>query len=233
MSTAETTELNYQVIDLPAPDPRIVAAFDDLVLDEFTGGNQRFRRFSQYRMTFSDDTRVWASELLPHRPFVQAPDINSYVGGVPRDFLPLMIDPSVQLDLGAQALGLDVHEAWQVNVHQCRVIATETTPGISVPEGPHRDGHDYGMLVVFGRKSISGGRNQLLPTGGGEPFFEVTLEANQALVYDDHQMWHNATDLVATDPGGGHRDLWIVAFNRWDRRKYGFAFEQAAVRTGP
>lgn len=100
---------------------------------------------------------------------------------------------------------------------------------MSVPEGPHRDGHDYGMLAVFARDNISGAENLLMPTGGGEPFFRVTLQPNQALVFDDTALWHTATDIESLDGGEGHRDMWIVVFNRWDRRKYGAEFEERAL----
>ena len=221
----------YKVIDIPAPEPQVLAEFDALPFDEFTGGKQRYRRFSQYRMIFDVDTETWELELLPHRPFLQPRMVNGYVGGVQRPFEPLRINPAPQLDAGAKALGLDRTNAWQINVHQCRVISTPEIQGVSVPEGPHRDGHDYGMLAVFARHNITGGTNQLMPTGGGAPFLEVTLQPDQALVYEDGAMWHNATDIVAEDASGGHRDLWIVAINSWENRKYGEEFERA-TRTG-
>jgi hypothetical protein len=219
----------YKVIDLPAPDNRVLAEFETLPFDNFTGGRQRYRRFSQYRMSFDDATGSWQLELLPHRPFLQPKMVNGFVGGVPRPFEPLRIDPAPQIDAGAKALGLDRTKTWQINVHQCRVISNAEVEGVSVPEGPHRDGHEYGMLAVFARHNITGGINQLVPTGGGEPFFEVTLQPNQALVYVDGAMWHNATDIVAGDGSGGHRDLWIIAINSWENRKYGAEFERAAL----
>lgn len=219
----------YKVIDIPAPDPAVLAEFDNLPLDTFTGGRQRYRRFSQYRMDYNSTRDAWTLELLPHRPFLQPRVVNGLVGGVQRPFEPLLIDPTPQIDAGARALDLDRGTSWQLNVHQCRVISTPDIEGVSVPEGPHRDGHDFGMLAVFGRENITGGTNQLMPNGGGEPFFEVTLEPNQALVYDDAVMWHNATDIVAQDDTGGHRDLWIIAINRWENRKYGEEFERAAL----
>ena len=222
------TEQSYAVIDLPPASDHVLAEFETLPPDPYAGGKQRYRRFSQYKLS-TDDDGEWRLELLPHRPFIQPPSINSFVGGVAREFEPLRFDPSPQIAAGADALGLDRDTAWQINVHQCRVIANEEVRGVSVPEGPHRDGHEFGMLAVFGRHNISGGENQLMPTGGGEPFFRVTLQPNQALVYDDGKMWHHATDIEPTHPSGGHRDLWIVAFNRWENRKYGPEFERIAT----
>lgn len=219
----------YQVIDIPPASPDVLAEFEALPPDEFTGGKQRFRRFSQYRLFFDSGAETWRLELLPYRPFLQPRMVNGLVGGVQRPFEPLRIDPEPQIRAGAQALELDRDQDWQVNVHQCRVIVTPDVEGVSVPEGPHRDGHHYGMLAVFARHNITGGTNQLFPTGGGAPFFEVTLQPNQALVYDDSAMWHTATDIVARDERGGHRDLWIIAFNPWSKRKYGVEFERAAM----
>lgn len=219
----------YRVIDIPAPPPSVLEAFDNLPHDPFTPGGQRSRRFSQFRMSFDKASGTWQLERLPHRPFLQSRAVNRLVGGVQRPFEPLQADFSPQVAAGAMALELDKERAWQVNVHQCRVISTPEIKGVSVPEGPHRDGHDFGMLAVFRRHNITGGTNQLFPAGGGEPFFEVTLQENQALVYDDGAMWHTATDIVALDPSGGYRDLCIIAINDWERRKYGEEFERQAM----
>ncbi len=220
---------HYRVIDIPDPGPEVMEEFGNLPFDKFTGGRQRYRRFSQYRMHYDPAASQWLLSLLPHRPFIQPKSVNGLVGGVRRNFEPLRIDPAPQINAGALALELGQDHDWQLNVHQCRVIAEPDAPGVSVPEGPHRDGHDYGMLAVFARENITGGENQLMPANGGEPFFRVTLQPLQALVYDDGAMWHTATDLQAVNEQRGHRDLWIVAFNRWDRRKYGDEFEREAT----
>jgi hypothetical protein len=218
----------YRVIDIPAPAPAVLAEFEHLPHDPFTPGGQRSRRFSQFKMT-ADPVGDWQFELLPHRPFLQSNAVNTLVGGVQRPFEPLLVDFSAQVAAGATALRLDRSRAWQINVHQCRVVSKPGIKGVSVPEGPHRDGHDYGMLAVFQRHNIAGGINQLFPTGGGDPFFEVTLQPDQALVYDDGTMWHTATDIEALDDSGGYRDLCIIAINDWDRRKYGPEFESGAL----
>jgi hypothetical protein len=221
----------YSVFDLPPADKAMLDEFETLPLDPYTGSRQRSRRFSQYRLCFDRGSGHWVTDRLPHRPFLQPKTVNTLVGGVPRELEPLRIDPTPQLDVAARHIGLDQEWDWQVNVHQCRVVVTPQMAGVSVPEGPHRDGHDYGMLAVFGRTNITGGENQLMPMGGGEPFFRVTLQPNQALVFDDTAMWHTATDLQPLNGGAGHRDLWIVVFNRWDRRKYGEEYEAAATGT--
>lgn len=218
----------YAVIDLPPLSAHARQAFSSLPQDPYCGGGQRFRRFSQYKL-FWNQTR-WELEKLPHRPFIQSREYNSYVGGIPRHLEPLMIDPTPQIAAGADAIPLDRDDLYQINVHQCRVIADQSTHGISVPEGPHRDGHEWGMVAVFERNNINGGETWLLPNEGGRPFFTVTLQPNQAILYQDDAMKHYATEIVPQTPEGGYRDLWIVAYNRWANRRYGEDFEARAKR---
>ncbi|HVF75005.1 MAG TPA: 2OG-Fe dioxygenase family protein [Acidimicrobiales bacterium] len=218
----------FQIISLPRPSASVLEEFDALPVDPYCGGNHRFRRFSQYKLEWMGHS--WLLTLLPHRPFIQSKQYNSFAGGIPRHLEPLRIDPFPQIQAAAEIIDLDRTRAWQLNVHQCRVVATADTPGISVPEGPHRDGHEIGMVAVFRRHNIAGGETHLLANGGtGEPFFTHVLRENEAVVYRDEEMFHFATDVRALDDTGGYRDLWIVAVNSWENRRYGDDFEAGAL----
>src|SRR5262245_48266958 len=220
----------YAVIDVPAASDHVMSEFSSLPIDPYCGGGQRSRRFSQYKLYFSEQN--WRLELLPHRPFMQSKEYNSFVGGIPRHLPPLRIDPTAQIAAGAAAIGLSHDDVFQINVHQCRVIANDEIRGVSVPEGPHRDGHEWGMVIVFARENIEGGETHLFRNGDlSTPFFRVTLQPNQAIVYEDGALKHFATDIVAPPNGTGHRDLWIVAYNPWSERRYGEEFERRAVQS--
>ncbi|WP_339483508.1 2OG-Fe dioxygenase family protein [Pseudomonas sp. RL_5y_Pfl2_73] len=217
----------FSIINLPPLNKNARDEFAQLPADPYCGFGQRFRRFSQFILFHSGEG--WQLQKLPHRPFIQSKEYNSYIGGVPRELEPLRIDPSLQIASGAEQLGLNTDTVYQVNVHQCRVITNEKIKGISVPEGPHRDGHEYGMLAVFDRFNIKGGESQLFHNGTREnPFFTKILEPNQALIYEDGEMVHSATDIVALSSEGGYRDIWIVAYNSWNNRRYGPEFETRA-----
>jgi hypothetical protein len=46
-------------------------------------------------------------------------------------------------------------------------------------------------------------------------------------------MWHNATDVAPQTPDQqGHRDIWIIATNRWTQRRYGDHFDSASTQEG-
>ena len=214
----------YARFTVPPLSDEAMREFDTLPFDCYTGGLQRYRRFSQFRLWFDGDD--WRTERLPHRPFIQSRQYNGVVGGVRREFEPLRFDPTPQVAAGARAAWLEQDELYQINVHQVRVITSSDIKGIAVPEGPHRDGHEFVMNAVFSRHNITGGVSQLMPNGGGPCFFEDVLQPQEAIVMADDRMWHHATDILPAGPGPGHRDTLIVSFNAWARRRYGEAFER-------
>lgn len=223
-------EKGFTVIDLPPVSEEFLASFDGLGFDEHSGGNHKYRRFSQYRMRYEGGR--WHLELLPHRPYIAYSKYNKFAGGIRRHYLPLLIDPSDVLDAGAKAIPLDTGDDWQINVHQYRVITAPGIDGRVVPEGPHQDGHEFVMIAVFRRHQITGAEMTLMPVGGGEPFFKTTLQDGQAALLADEEMFHYVTDIKAVEERG-HRDIIVVAFSRWADRWYGPEFEARALGPQP
>jgi hypothetical protein len=222
----------YTLIGLPPAGQELLATFNNLVLDPYCGGKQRYRRFDQYHIRFDDGS--WKLVLLPHRAFIQSRKYNRFAGGLLRDFEPLRTDPSIYVDVCAKSIPLAVDTEWQINVHQCRVIARPDILGISVPEGPHQDGHEFTAILVSKRHEIDGALTSLYPVGEGEAFFTTLLEDNQALVFSDERMFHYTSNLEPFDKEG-HRDLWMIVFDKWDgasrneNKRYGTEYEQAAM----
>lgn len=219
----------------------VCISFDHLPLDPYcgqgrgrlSGGRHRFRRYDDFKMLYSMETDKWLAEILPHRPFIQSPTFNRAVGGVARHLEPLLIDPSAELDSIFKIFGFDTNSLFHAKLHQIRVIVNRDIYGVSVVEGPHRDGQDWQIVAVFNRHNIRGGQSQFMPSGGGEPFFSRTLKPGEAVCNEDIAMWHNATDIFAEDDAQeGYRDIWIIATNRWERRKYGDEFESASLCDG-
>jgi len=212
----------YRIVGIPAADDALLASFEDMPLDRYCGGPQRFHRFSQYRLRFRDAR--WHLELLPHRPLLQSHVYNSKSGNVLREIPPLAIDPTTWIDAALRAGGLDQSRDWHLDINQYRVITTPEITGITVPEGAHQDGHSYVIVFVFRRHAITGATLRLLPLDGGTAFLETVIEAGQAIILDDTRMLHDASPIV---PIGayGYRDYFGTALNPWEDRRYGAEFE--------
>ncbi|SOB85238.1 2OG-Fe dioxygenase family protein [Streptomyces sp. 1331.2] len=221
-------ERHYRFFPVPKLDDSVLREFPTLPVDRYCDGKFRHRRFSQYRIAHSA-TAGWQLELLPHRPFCQATKFNGVTGGQLRDFDPLRIDPGPLVRAGAEEVPLDTATDWQVDVHQWRIVSDDSTRGVSVPEGPHQDGHTFSVIAVIDRVNITGGETQLLPMDSDEPFVRTVLRPGQAVVLDDRKMRHYATDIAAPPGEHGHRDIFLLAYNTWPERRYGEAYEKAVL----
>ncbi len=218
----------FRIVEMPPADPALLASFDNLPLDEYCGGKQRFHRFSQYKMTYIGDR--WRFEVLPHRPLVQPKAYNVHSGGRFRHIDAIEVDPSVYLDAVVKGGQLDTRRAWHLDVNQYRVIANPEIEGVCVPEGAHQDGHSYVMIMVFRRRRITGAELALLPLDSKRPFFRTTIQENQAIILDDTRMRHDATNIEPAEASGsGYRDYFGTSLNPWEDRRYGPEFERRAL----
>lgn len=218
----------YHIVDIPAPSEALLNSFDDLPIDKYCGGRQRFQRFSQYRLRFVNGH--WHLQRLPHRPLLQPRNYNQKSGGVPRHIAPLQTDVTTWIDAALQAGQLDTTREWHLDINQYRVITTPDIEGISVPEGAHQDGHHYVIIFVFRRHAITGSTLSLLPLDTGLPILQTVIGAGQAIIIDDTRMRHDATPITAVGEYG-YRDYLGTALNPWEERRYGDEFEEKILGT--
>ncbi|MFZ6693451.1 2OG-Fe dioxygenase family protein [Undibacterium sp. SXout20W] len=221
-------ESGFKIIQFPKASQKVIESFSDLGPDIYLGSGNRTRRFAQYRMTFSKDR--WEFARLPHRPYMTFSKYNKVAGGIERNYEPLKIDITQQIEFCARSIPLDTESEWQINVHQYRVIVRPDLAGITVPEGPHQDGHEFVGILVFNRHRIEGAEMRLLALGGvGEPFYKYTLLEGEAALLNDRTMFHDVTEIKSLEKNGsGYRDIVVVAFSRWEERWYGKEFEEKA-----
>lgn len=220
----------FAIIDLPAASPAELASYDNLPVDDYMGNGTRFKRFAQYRLSPPvTEGAGWSFEKLPQRDYTTYLKFNSVGGGIRRKYEPVEVDFTPRIALGVEAIGLDPSEDWQINLHQNRTRADGGRPGPLTPEGVHHDGHEFVMIAVLRRENVGGGVTRLWKPGADAPFWTGTLEAGQAVLFDDRALAHDVTDVLSADGGPGHRDIIIVAFSRWAEKWYGDDHDTAAL----
>ncbi|MCE0490295.1 2OG-Fe dioxygenase family protein [Pantoea sp. Mb-10] len=212
----------YKIIDLKDIGKDIEQSFSDLKFDEYMGNGNRFRRFSQYKMNHDGK---WKFEKLEHRPYMTFSKFNKVAGGIKRYYEPLQVDFTKWIGEAANEIPLDTADAWQINVHQYRVYTRPDLQGVTVPEGPHQDGHDFVMIAVIKRHKITGAKMSLFKLHDKDnAIFNYTLQDKQAALLNDRELIHYVTDIVP-DEDEGYRDIFVVAFSRWADRWHGEEFE--------
>jgi hypothetical protein len=195
-------------------------SWDDLDVDTYMadGGRYRRRRHAVY-----DASGSGPIARGPARPHFQGLDYNPLNGGVARWFAP--IDeaigdgPSMRAILAFSrdlfgALAPDTVR-WAVEVHQFRIEARPGAEGRPTPEGMHRDGVDYVLVLLVNRRNIASGTTAILGADGRElGRFTLTDPFDAALV-DDARVSHGVTPVLALDASvPAHRDVLVVTFKK-------------------
>lgn len=157
----------------------------------------------------------------PHQPHYQSTDYNPIHGGIERWFEPV-IDAIAQGDtlqtvlcycrglFGALAPGV---AKWHVEVHQFRIEARQGEAGRPTPEGLHRDGVDYVLVLLISRRNVASGVTGISDaTGRSLGSFTLTDPFDAAIV-DDHRVAHGVTPVETIQPDEpAHRDVLVVTF---------------------
>jgi hypothetical protein len=196
--------------------PTFAASWGDLAIDTFMADRGKYRR--RRHAAFSIDAA--AITRLPHQPHFQAREYNALNGGIERWFepiLPAIADgATLQTILGfcAQLFGaLAPGRRWLVEVHQFRIEARAGAPGLPTPEGVHRDGVDYVLVLLVGRVNIASGTTTIhRPDGAELGSFTLAAPLDSALL-DDSRVSHGVTAVEPVDPAvEAHRDVLVVTF---------------------
>ncbi len=198
--------------------PDFVDSWNDLHLDTCMadGGRYRRRRHAVFRL--EGDA---APLRLPHQPHWQDRDYNPLNGGIARWFEPLTPTSGTSDSLTTilrcghawfGALRRDV-PAWKVEVHQFRIEAAGDRPGQPTPEGMHRDGVDFVMVLMIRRRNIARGTTSIHDLAGRElGNFTLAAPFDTALV-DDARVMHGVTAVEALDGSiPAFRDVLVVTF---------------------
>ncbi len=201
------------------------AAFADswnrLPVDTYMADQGRYRRRRHALYAIDAQGNI---ERRPHQPHFQAIGYNPLNGGIERWFEPVLPD------IGASGSMLAVLKfcrevfvavagqdsiAWQVEVHQFRIEAQAGVPGLPTPEGMHRDGVDYVLVLLVMRSNIDSGTTLVgNPSGGFESSFTL-VDAFDAALVDDHRVYHGVTAVEALDPSlPAYRDVLVVTLRR-------------------
>jgi len=197
---------------------RFARSWNDLVVDRYLAEQGRFRRRRYAAFSVSSSADI---ERLAHQPHFQLLEYNSLQGGIERWFEPMADDIGSSASLDAilrfsqatfQALSPEVH-SWKVEVHQFRIEARPNEPGQPTPEGKHRDGVDYVLVLLVRRQNIASGTTTIhAPDGALLGEFTLTEPFDTALVVDE-RVHHGVTPVHAADPTlPAYRDVLVVTF---------------------
>jgi hypothetical protein len=107
---------------------------------------------------------------------------------------------------------------WHVEVHQFRIEALSGQEGRPTPEGLHRDGVDYVLVLLISRQNIASGVTTIHALDGQHlGHFTLTHPFDAALL-DDSRVAHGVTPVEPLDPEApAYRDVLVVTLKKTSR----------------
>jgi hypothetical protein len=199
--------------------PAFAASWNDLPWDEYLAQYGRYRR-RRHAVFYAGSERTIA-RAPQHEPHYQSLAYNTLQGGIERWFEP--ISPAVcagpcllaTLRVCHQlfgALAPDVAR-WRIEVHQFRIEARADLPGQPTPEGMHRDGVDFVLVLLVARQNIASGTTTIHALDQRELGRFTLAEPLDAALVDDARVFHGVTAVEPVDPAQpAYRDVLVVTF---------------------
>jgi hypothetical protein len=189
-------------------------SWSDLPKDGYLrdGGNYRSRRHSCFVQHFPAGIVE-----VPHRAHWQSTDYNALHGGIERWFEP--IAPNVRRQpqwlkmlagFGEIFAALRATQRWFIEAHQFRIDTAEGI-GRPTPEGAHRDGVDFVVVLLIERRNVRGGETRVFQARGSAGVRFTMTEPWTALLLNDAEVIHETTP-IQPDTTPGVRDTLVITY---------------------
>jgi hypothetical protein len=197
---------------------QFAVSWNNMPLDQYMadGGRYRRRRYA----TFSAAASSTEIKLEPHQPHYQSLDYNLLNGGIARDYEP-MPEAVVQSASMRTILQFCLHifghmrpeAAWHIECHQFRIEASGAEQGNPTPEGVHRDGVDFVLVLMVQRVNISSGTTTMHDLEQRKLDSFTLTEPLDCAIVNDRRCMHGVTPVEQIDPAQpAYRDVLVITF---------------------
>lgn len=191
-------------------------------LDRYMADGGRYRR-RRYAVLSANGDEI---HVEPHQPHYQSLEYNTLNGGVAREYEPIQ-DVVIRGNTMQSVLHfclqmfnrLQPATPWHIECHQFRIEAGVAEQGKPTPEGVHRDGVDFVLVMMVKRVNISSGTTTLHDLEQHTlDSFTLTTPLDCAVV-DDRRCMHGVTPVEQIDSAApAYRDVLVVTFTAASKR---------------
>ena len=201
-------------------DPVFLDSWNRLEHDQYMADGGRYRK--RRHATYAIDSAGQRAQLMPYQPHYQTFDYNPLNGGVARYFAPILDDLHQSITLAAllefgnivfsQITG---NPHWHIELHQFRIEARDGKMGKPTPEGVHRDGVDFVIVVMIKRVNIDSGATTIYDLDNQLIGEFTLLDSFDMVLVNDRKLYHGVTPIRQLDADSeAFRDVLVITFKR-------------------
>jgi hypothetical protein len=195
-------------------------SWNHLAMDTYMADHGRYRRRRHAVFASNHDGDIVKQA---HQAHFQTLNYNPLNGDIQRWFEPVLAEILDTSSLKTllhfckhlfQSLAPET-KRWHIEAHQFRIEALADIHGQPTPEGMHRDGVDYVMVLLIKRHNIASGTTMIGALDGSlSSSFTLSVPFDAALV-DDQRAYHGVTPVQALDPNEeAYRDVLVLTFKK-------------------
>ena len=203
-------------------DPVFLDSWNRLEQDQYMadGGRYRKRRHATYAINGAGQR----AQLMPYQPHYQTVDYNPLNGGVARYFAPILDDLhqsitlAALLEFGNRVFSqISANLQWHIELHQFRIEARDGKMGKPTPEGAHRDGVDFVIVVMVKRVNIDSGATTIFDLDNRLVGEFMLRDSFDMVLVNDRKLYHGVTPITQIDPDAeAYRDVLVITFKAKD-----------------
>lgn len=201
-------------------DKSFVNSWNSLQEDQYMADGGRYRK--RRHAVFETSQSAHKPRLMPYQPHYQTQDYNQLNGGVERYFAPILPDLiesptlSALLDFGNDLFSrIAGTRQWHIELHQFRIEARDGQKGNPTPEGVHRDGVDFVIVVMINRVNIDSGATTIYNLDNQLVGEFTLLDTFDMAIVDDHKLYHGVTPVSQLDASQeAFRDVLVITFKK-------------------
>jgi hypothetical protein len=196
------------------------ASWDKLERDTYMADHGRYRRRRHAVYAAGADGSI---VRRPHQAHYQGLDYNPLNGGVARWFEPVAPEIGGGASMATilsfcRSLFTELApgvRTWHIETHQFRIEAKPDEKGLPTPEGLHRDGVDYVLVLLITRRNIASGTTTTHALDRSLLGSFTLTEPFDAALVDDRRVFHGVTPVEPLDPAlPAYRDVLVVTFRK-------------------
>ena len=152
--------INFIIGNIGFVKKKILSSFNQLPADPYEKSKGNFFRFRKYsRIIIDNRSKQKNIFFLKNNFFFQNKNRNRFAGGKKRVFKEInknILDFFVKIFLN-HFNTFFINKKIEVGYHQIRIKCSSNFVGYPVPEGWHKDGFSYVVIINFDSKNIEGG----------------------------------------------------------------------------
>ncbi|MCK9213037.1 MAG: 2OG-Fe dioxygenase family protein [Rhodoferax sp.] len=195
-------------------------SWNELEADTYMGDGGQYRKRRHATLSALPSSRIFKTE--PHQPHYQSLSYNTLNGGLARHYAP--IEKSILngatmtavIRLGCEIFGrLAPYYPWHIEIHQFRIEAQAGGIGKPTPEGVHRDGVNFVMMLMVKRQNLVNGGTTIYDLDKMRvDDFTLQHPLDMAIVNDEH-VFYGVTPIAQLDSQAtATRDVLVITFRR-------------------